>query len=395
MIIYLLIIIQKDMKIGIDARPLSAGKFTGIPFYEYMILKEWMKSHPEHEYYLFSLKPICWGKEELPENWHIVDKPGLVKNEKLRGPWWFAFTVPRLIKKLKLNIYWGPNFSMPRKVRGVSYYVTIHDLGIYHFEHIGQRRNEIQIKLFLPRNIKNARKVLTVSEFTKKDVVQTFSTPVEKIETIYNGGIVEKITGEEETSSIRNEIKELEDFFLFIGTIEPRKNVPTIIKGYEIYMDKYIGNCMDDGKCPKLVLAGGKGWNCEEIYQMIEQSKYRQHIIMTGYISGSEKEYLLNNATCFIYPSLYEGFGIPVLEAFAVNTPVITANNSSLPEVGGEAALYIDTYDSEGLAEKINEVINMKDEDRESLSTRMRAQLCMFSWVECAEETLAVILGDN
>ena len=78
-----------------------------------------------------------------------------------------------------------------------------------------------------------------------------------------------------------------------------------------------------------------------------------------------------------------------------MNTPVITANNSSLPEVGGEAALYIDTYDSEGLAEKINEVINMKDEDRESLSTRMRAQLCMFSWVECAEETLAVILGDN
>lgn len=381
------------MKIGIDARPLSVGNFTGIPFYEYMILKEWMKNHPEHEYFLFSLRPICWGREELPENWHIVDEPGLVKNEKLRGPWWFVFKVPRLIKKLKLDVYWGPNFSMPRKVRGVNYYVTIHDLAVYHFEHIGQKRNEIQIKLFLPGNIKNAGKVLAISQFTKDDIVQMFGTPQEKIVTIHIGGAVVDKEIDENVVGIRREIAELHTFLLFIGTIEPRKNIPTIIKGYETYLDKYCENKTESQQLPKLVLAGGKGWNCEKIYQMVEQSKYRQHIIMTGYINGLEKEYLLKNAKCFLYPSLYEGFGIPVLEAFGADTPVITANNSSLPEVGGEAALYIDTYDSVGLAEKIRDVMNMNDGTRAALSKRMRGQLQKFSWEECAEETMKVIIG--
>ena len=382
----------KAMKIGIDARPLSVGKYTGIPFYEYMILKEWMVKHPEHEYYLFSLRPICWREDELPENWHIVNEPGLVKCERFKSPWWFVFKLPREIRKLGLDAYWGPNFSMPRKVKGVEYYVTIHDLGVYHFEHIGQKRNEIQIKLYLPRNIRNARKVLTVSEFTKQDVVRTFGTAPDKIVTVYNGGTVEWIQGEQDTTAIREEIRGLKEFFLFIGTIEPRKNIPTIIKGYEIYIDKYFDNISEGSRIPKLVLAGGKGWNCEEIYQMVEQSEYKEYIILTGYISAAEKSFLLKKAKCFLYPSLYEGFGIPVLEAFDANTPVITANNSSLPEVGGDAALYIETADVDGLSEQMYKVMNMNEKDRESLSKRMNRQLGKFSWEKCAEETMREIL---
>lgn len=379
------------MRIGIDARPLSVGKFTGIPFYEYMILKEWMLEHPEHEYYLFSLKPICWKAEELPENWHLIDEPGIVKEKHFMSPWWFLFKVPRVIKELQLDAYWGPNFSMPRRVGGVAYYVTIHDLGVYHFQHIGQKRNEIQIKMFLPRNIRNARKVIAVSKFTKKDVVETLKADASKIVTIYNGGPVDRKHSEKEMPKMREEIAQLQDFFLFIGTIEPRKNIPTIIKGYERYMDQYA--IQKNGKVADLVLAGGKGWNCEEIYSMVEESPYKAHIKMVGYIDGAEKDFLLQNAKCFLYPSMYEGFGIPILEAFAYQTPVITANNSSLPEVGGDAVFYTDTYDTDQLAERIQQVMQLNAAEISALNHKMDVQMSKFSWDKCAEETLRVILG--
>ena len=125
---------------------------------------------------------------------------------------------------------------------------------------------------------------------------------------------------------------------------------------------------------------------------MVEQSEYREYIILTGYISAAEKSFLLKKAKCFLYPSLYEGFGIPVLEAFDANTPVITANNSSLPEVGGDAALYIETADVDGLSEQMYKVMNMSEKDRESLSKRMNRQLGKFSWEKCAEETMREIL---
>lgn len=382
------------MRIGIDARPLSVEKFTGISFYEYMILKNWMEKHPEHEYYLFSLKPICWDEKDLPDNWHLINQPGLVKEKHLKSPWWFMFTVPRVIKSLKLDAYWGPNFSMPRKVKGVNYFVTIHDLGVYHFEHIGEKRNELQIKMFLPRNLRNAKRVFAISEFTKMDVMATFGTSEDKITTIYNGGPVENRKGKKGEEMVREEIKQLQDFFLFIGTIEPRKNIPTIIKGYETYMARYE-KAENKKHATELVLAGGKGWNCEEIYAMVEASPYKECIKMVGYIDGAEKDYLLQHAKCFLYPSLYEGFGIPVLESFAYGIPVITARNSSLPEVGGEAVYYIDTYDANKLAEHMQHVIHLEAEEREQLENKMHSQMSKFSWEKCAEETLQTIEIEN
>lgn len=399
------------MKIGIDARPLIGQSYTGIPFYTYMILSEWMEKHPEHEYYLFSFRPICWSVKELPENWHIVNEPWVIN----KGTLWYLFKVPELIQELQLDAYWGPNFSLPRKVRGTSYYVTIHDLGIYHFKHVGQRRNEIHIKSCLPGNIKKSEKVIAISEYTKQDIIDIFGTCENKITTIYNGGVVnnapsaerqsggltsssvlsddkgESSTSNKEASVIRPEISNLGTFFLFIGTIEPRKNIPTIVAGYERYISAHKSNCNENP--PTLVIAGGRGWNCDSIYERIEKSPYRDHIYLPGYISGEEKTYLLDCAKILLYPSLLEGFGIPVLEAYAHGTPAITANNSSLPEVGGDAAYYIETYDDAALADAIYKVMSLSEDELESLRGKMRAQLSKFSWEKCAEETLAVLMG--
>ena len=168
-------------------------------------------------------------------------------------------------------------------------------------------------------------------------------------------------------------------FILFISTIEPRKNIMTLIKAFEGYLDKYHD----------LVLAGGRGWKCDSIYRAAENSRYKDKIIMPGYISDEEKQYLLSNAELFAYPSLYEGFGIPVLEAFDKGLPVITTRVSSLPEVGGDAAFYIDDpHDHNALTEQLRHVLTLSEDEKAKLVERTKLQLKRFSWDKNAEEIM-------
>ena len=373
------------MRIGIDARPLTMETFAGISNYEYQLVSSWMEKHPEHEYFLLSRRDTCFQGQQLPENWHIVNTPWAIDKQKL----WFLFELPKLIKELKLDVFWGPNYSLPQKVSDVCYCLSVHDLAIFKFKHVGQWKNAIKIKLFLRRDIGHAKKVFAISESTKRDLMSMFGVPSEKIHVTYlSGGDERKQTKQKEgMSDIRPEIRRLEALFLFVGTIEPRKNILTIIKGYE----QYCKNCKEDEKPIPLVLAGARGWNCDEIYRAAEQSPFRDRILMPGYISDDEKEMLFQKAKAFLYPSLYEGFGIPVLEAFSRGVPVVTANNSSLPEVGGDAAFYMDTFDTEKLAAYLKELSALEEQSLKTLQERMKQQAAKFSWERCAEETLREI----
>lgn len=367
------------MRIGIDARPLTVQNFTGIPNYVYQICKQWMENHPEHEYYLMSRRPICFTKEELPDNWHIVDEPWIID----KGKFWFLFKLPALIKQYELDVFWGPNYSLPRKVKGTKYYLSIMDMAIFKFRHVGQFKNTMQIKLFLKSNIKKAERIIAISESTKRDVAEIMNVNPERIVVTYIAGDSRKSTCD---GMVRTEIAELDNFFLFVGTIEPRKNIKTIIDGFE----KYCERTKDFHT--KLVLAGGKGWNCSDIYTKAQRSIFSDRIIMPGYITDAEKKLLYKKAIAFIYPSLYEGFGMPILEAFYYGTPVITANNSSLPEVGGTAAFYIETLDCGQLAKKMIEV---KDIDKEMIQQKMKCQIKNFSWEKCANQTLGILTEVN
>lgn len=383
--------------------------FAGISNYEYQLVSSWMEHHPEHEYYLLSRRDTCFQGQQLPENWHIVNTPWVIDKQKL----WFLFELPKLIRELKLDAYWGPNYSLPQKVSGVRYCLSVHDLAIFKFRHVGQWKNAIKIKLFLRRDIKNAAKVFAISESTKRDLISMFGVPPEKIRVTYlsggderkrlekhgQNGIQARPEGNqtaytpdkqlEHTPNIRPEIRQLDSLFLFVGTIEPRKNILTIIKGYEQY-------CNETAAASKeplpLVLAGARGWNCEAIYQAVESSPYRAKILMPGYITDDEKEMLFQKAKAFLYPSLYEGFGIPVLEAFSRGVPVVTANNSSLPEVGGDAAFYMDTMDAGKLAAYLKELSELQELRLKELQERMKQQVAKFSWERCAEETLQEIV---
>lgn len=396
------------MRIGIDARPLTMETFAGISNYEYQLVSSWMEHHPEHEYFLLSRRDTCFQGQRLPENWHLVNTPWMIDKQKL----WFLFQLPKLIRELKLDVFWGPNYSLPQKVPGVRYCLSVHDLAIFKFRHVGQWKNAVKIKLFLRRDIRHATKVFAISESTKQDLISMFGVPPEKIRVTYLSGGDERKRSEQHGKSgtqvraegdgttftsdkqadhapdIRPEIRQLDAVFLFVGTIEPRKNILTIIKGYEQYCKE---NATSSEKPIPLVLAGARGWNCEAIYQAVERSPYRAKILMPGYISDDEKDMLFQKAKAFLYPSLYEGFGIPVLEAFSRGVPVVTANNSSLPEVGGDAAFYMETYDADRLAVYLKELSVPDDQRWRSLQERMKQQVAKFSWERCAEETLREI----
>ena len=211
-------------------------------------------------------------------------------------------------------------------------------------------------------------------------------------------------TGKTGKDQVREELAALESgsFFLFISTIEPRKNIVTIVHAFEAFKrreqeknSRQEGSGEEEnrpGQNIKLVLAGNKGWKYDEILAAVESSPYRNDILMPGYVSDTEKAMLLENAAAFLYPSLYEGFGIPILEAMYCGCPVVTSAVSSMPEVGGDAAFYIrEPKNSEELADRMEEVCRLDSGELDELQVRMRRQVKKFSWKKNAEQMLQIL----
>lgn len=297
---------------------------------------------------------------------------------------WLEARVPYILKKYNIDIFWQPDHILPPKVSGCKYYVTVHDLSAYKFHNVAMKRVEIVYKLFLKKSCNDAEKVIAISEYTKKDIAATLGIDTNKIKVIYNGD-----SPYEYENNIKDEavnkcfLKYGVDnpYFLFVGTINPRKNVVTIINAFEVVKKQY--------NRVKLVLVGEYGWNSNDVEQKISQSTYKNDIIKTGFVSEEEKEIFYRNAIALVFPSILEGLGLPVIEAMSVGTPVITSNNSSLPEVGGNAAIYIDDCkDYLDLSKKMIKIYNMTEEEKEKLSINSCVQSKKFSREKCAKELL-------
>jgi len=438
------------MRIGIDARPLALESYTGIPKAVYEITKYWLENHPEHEYYMLSSIPVHF-EENLPENWHVLDKPEMIDNQKF----WALFELPKLIRELKLDVFWGSNYLLPRRIPGVRYCVTVYDLAIFRIPDIGESYSTFRLRVFGKKSCRTADTVVAISRATAEDVHEIFGIPRKKIAVSYCGGpsgdscadgernrsgagaMFEGKAGETlnagvsaadpaaaKTDEIREELSALHSggFFLFISTIEPRKNIVTIVHAFEEYKrreqergsiwtgtgveasgleSEIPGRSIQAGSekerdCPvqdmKLVLAGNRGWKYDEILAAVESSPYRKDILMPGYVSDAEKAMLLKNAAAFLYPSLYEGFGIPILEAMNSGCPVVTSGVSSMPEVGGDAAFYIrEPKNSKELADRMEEVCSLGCEELTELRSRMQRQVRKFSWKKNAEQMLQIL----
>lgn len=229
------------------------------------------------------------------------------------------------------------NYVIPPGVKGKT--VTIvHDMAHLACPETVRLKTKRWLDLTLEQSCRRADAIITVSEFSKQELMKYLHIPEEKIYVMYNGVDFELYRpdySEDQVREVRNKYHIEKDYFLYLGTIEPRKNLTRLLKAYGKL-------AKENPDVPQLVLAGGKGWLCDEIYATAEQLQLGNKVLFTGYVGKSEGPVLMKGARAFLFPSIYEGFGMPAVEALACGTPVLAANAASLPEVLGEYAVYVD-----------------------------------------------------
>lgn len=275
--------------------------------------------------------------------------------------------------KADLTVFF--NFIVPPKIDGkvITY---IHDLTYLRYPETMKQTNLDRLVKDISYSIERSDLILTVSEFTKKEMVELLGVPKERIDIANCAPAVSYSCANFQEVATRFGIKG--KYILFVGTIEPRKNISRLVTAFGILKEKY--------NIPhQLVLAGGKGWQDEGIYEKLEQCKHRNEIILTGFVSNEEKNSLYKNAEAFVFPSLYEGFGIPPLEAMCWDCPVVVANAASLPEVVGDGAELVNPFDEEDIAEGIYRVIS--DEIyAKHLAEKGRSRVEKYTWERTKEQ---------
>lgn len=261
--------------------------------------------------------------------------------------------------------------------------VTVYDLSFLLYPDRFKRAKRFYLSLFTRLSARKARRIIAISESTKRDVVRLLGVPPDKVEVVYCGlDDAFRPLAEDQVAAFRSERGLSERFILFVGTIEPRKNVTRLIEAFANLLTCQLADL-------KLVIGGAKGWFYEDVFARAEELGLEGQVMFPGYIPASELPLWYNAAELFVYPSLYEGFGLPPLEAMACGTPVVTANTSSLPEVVGEAGLTVAPLDVEALAEAMRRVLNDATLRREMRERGLqRAQ--SFSWTKTARETVQV-----
>jgi glycosyltransferase involved in cell wall biosynthesis len=373
------------LKIAVNTRLLIPGRLDGIGRFADETLRIITTKHPEHEFvFYFDRKP----DEQFIYNQNI--KP-VVLQPPARHPFlflaWFEASLPLHFMRSKPDVFLSPDgfLSLTTNIKSVG---VIHDLNFEHFpEDIPFLVRKYYSNLF-PRFARKASRIATVSEYSKSDIANTYHINPKKIDVVYNGaGSIFKPLQLTEKEVTKQKFSQGNEYFFFIGTLHPRKNLVNLFKAFDLFKRNTSGST-------KLLLAGARMWWTDEIRLAYEGMEYRDDVIFTGRVTDIELALLMASALALTYVSYFEGFGIPILEAFHCDTPVITSNVTSMPEVAGNAAVLIDPFSITSIADAMQKVAS--DEGfREKLIVEGRKQREQFSWErtaeklwECVEKTL-------
>ena len=367
------------MKIGIDASRAFLKNRTCIEEYSYQVIRHLRESFSEEKVVLYVRKKLVWESGRLKLEPQRIDFE-LSANWEVKGLWAPRFwTQIRLSCEMLLHpvdVLFVPAHTVPC-IHPKQTVVTIHGLE-YEFSPESYSWYERWYMRFSIRNsVCWAKRVIAVSDNTKRDLIRLYQVPEEKITVVYEG--VEKYR----VSSIEYQVLNTKysipntPYFLFIGRVEERKNVSRIIEAFDNFKQK-------TGLPHKLILAGKPGYGYEKIRYKIQETRYKGDIYELGYITEKKKWELLKKADVLLFPSLYEGFGLPILEAQQVGTPVITSTTSSLPEIAGEGAILVDPLDSRALAEAMERVVT-NPELRAGIIDKATRNADRFSWATCAD----------
>jgi glycosyltransferase involved in cell wall biosynthesis len=266
--------------------------------------------------------------------------------------------------------------------------VTVHDLGYHYYPEAHTLFQNLYLRWSTRYNARTADRILADSEATRNDLIHYYRVPEDKIAVVYPGRdeTLVPVTDPRRLEEVRARYTLSESYFLYVGTLHPRKNLVRLVQAFARLPDAMQARLPD----LQLVLAGQKGWLCEEIFAEVRRLDVENRVLLTGYVPDEDLPALLSGALAFVFPSLYEGFGLPVLEAMACGTPVICANTSSLPEVAGDAALLVDPLDTSDIAAALARVV-IDGNVRHALAGAGFRRVQQFSWRRCAQETLRVL----
>ena len=369
------------MRVGLDGFPLASPR-TGVGHYTFELARALALTAPSDQFELIS--PVALDRSML-DSLDSGKVPNLEitipKATSIRRHWW-AVGLPLYLRQTLLDVFHGTNYDVPLWNRGKTV-VTIHDLSIllhpqYHEPHLVRRaRRRLRIMA------RSAAMIVTVSQSVKGEISEHLKIKPEKI----------AVTREaprrkfrplkwDQTTAARHRLKVEDEFVLYVGTIEPRKNLLTLVRAFEDVL-------RHTSLKPQLVIAGGKGWMMDELFSLVKNSPISERLCFTGYINDDDLCALYSSCRVFVYPSFYEGFGLPPLEAMACGAPVITSRIPSLIETVGSAACLVSAGDVSGLSRSIVELLSNEDK-RRSLAEAGIQRAADFTWERTARETLEV-----
>jgi glycosyltransferase involved in cell wall biosynthesis len=368
----------KDV-VGFEATALELDRTSGVSQYAGQLLSALVERGEEWRYVLLSSRAI---RASIPGG-VAIQAAGRVPNRSL----WLQLSLPRIVSRLRPRLCHFTNSIAPLSL-SCPYVVTVHDMSLFLFPRLQPRRSLWLVRSILPAVARKAAAVITVSRSAKADIVSTLGLPPAKVHVVHLAADANYrvMTGRPELDRAVRKYGLDSSFILSVGTIEPRKNLCRLVSAFASLRRR--------GRREKLVLVGQLGWHYRPLLRLIENGGLKDSVRMLGYVPAADLPAIYNAASVLAYPSLYEGFGLPIVEAMACGTPVLAGDRSSMAEVSDGAALLIDPMSEDAIEQGLFRLLS-----DESLRLGMRAaghvRAAQFSWARAAAETSAIYQGIN
>ena len=364
------------MRIAVNAIFLQKDQLEGYGHYVNEIFSRIVQQHPEHEFIFVFDRPY---DEKFIFSSNVK---ALVVSPPARHPlafkYWYDVKLPNALRQHKVNVLVQP-YGFCSLTTSIPQVLLIHDLAFLHYPKFISRYQRLYYRLFTKRFLKKAKQVVAVSDFTRSDIIKYYQISSQKLSVVYGAARKDFVPlSWFDREDVKAGFSDGREYFLFTGGIHPRKNLMNLLKAFSLFKKWQQSNM-------KLLVVGRLAWQYDDILQKLKTYKYRDDVVLLGYLPDEQLALITASAYALVYPSYFEGFGLPILEAMQAETPVITSNTSSMPEIGGNAALYADPADPDAIAKQML-YLYKNEAERTGLIGAGTIRAKEFSWDKSAEE---------